>query len=857
MAHDSPGLAVDPRDPGVPRPVIPDSSRPPAFRPRPRFASFLAQLRHAPKAALRWLLLGGTHPDYFRPAVRWLFGRDLIGSVGPIALYTAFGDELDHRDWMHSELLDLRDEPCEEDGFWFDYIADTGDGQLAMYNMASQLLADLYVDAPVAGTAVNRDAGALRLPRGRFLFIGGDTAYHVADAHTLEERMCAPFHWAQRESLKHDPVGAPPRWVLGIPGNHDYYDSLIGFNRLFRAPDNERFPLADYRRRQQASFVACKLPFDYVFLGMDSQSGKLDRRQRELMKQWLEEHGTQRLITATPEPATVFGTVKREATRPYDVLGLTRPFGRRPTTTGFPADDALHLDLAGDVHHYARYADPQHPNYAYVIAGGGGAFVHPTHTSQRDPRTSPERWPPPAAKLYPEPEESRRVITARLLCPWRILTGGSVFWMGGLLALLLYFGVALAPGMHELFVEDVLRHLPDNSHASPENGWQLSQAASSLKQVVTGARATASFARGLLPADVVTLVLVALVLLWARVQSPRWFAAARSRSKDRRRNASARRYLPLSAAAVLTLIAMVVSYVERVTDPSFEPPRPFVATFLLLFYLVPLPLSIVWFVNYLATLPKLAKVRELKRFDSVPQWVALAFGLGSALFGLLNYGINSLTAFAADFGALAALVCLVALPVGLGFSQGQAGRSWQRLGYAALGGIFGLLELMCPLLLAIYGGFWQLLACLAVAVSACYIAHRVYCRWSSPYWLLAIWLAAGSGTLALALGTAELRPVSGASFLLAFLAGGTFACVWFGLYLAVALGFNGHYNEAGGAARADFYRHFVRLKLTADRITGYVIGFDRPALTVASEAPTEARPLAVKLVDVFEIKRRG
>jgi MFS family permease len=53
------------------------------------------------------------------------------------------------------------------------------------------------------------------------------------------------------------------------------------------------------------------------------------------------------------------------------------------------------------------------------------------------------------------------------------------------------------------------------------------------------------------------------------------------------------------------------------------------------------------------------------------------------------------------------------------------------------------------------------------------------------------------------------------------------SCVWFGWYLAVALLFNGHNNEAGGAARLQGYKQFMRIRLRQDDLTAYVIGFDK------------------------------
>ena len=122
--------------------------------------------------------------------------------------------------------------------------------------------------------------------------------------------------------------------------------------------------------------------------------------------------------------------------------------------------------------------------------------------------------------------------------------------------------------------------------------------------------------------------------------------------------------------------------------------------------------------------------------------------------------------------------------------------------------------------------------------------------------MLGAFVIAGAGSIILTLMAAELRPVDGRAFGVAFLAGGSFACIWFGFYLAVALGFGAHNNEAGGAARLDYYRHFIRFKLEPERITGFVIGFDKPAPELeGNTAPKSEQLLQIKLVERFELTR--
>lgn len=62
----------------------------------------------------------------------------------------------------------LYDQFSEEDGVWFDFMADTGDGGNSSYTVA-RLLAQPSIH-------VQNNDSKLTLPRGRLLLIGGDLA---------------------------------------------------------------------------------------------------------------------------------------------------------------------------------------------------------------------------------------------------------------------------------------------------------------------------------------------------------------------------------------------------------------------------------------------------------------------------------------------------------------------------------------------------------------------------------------------------------------------------------------------------------------------------------------------------------
>jgi hypothetical protein len=307
--------------------------------------------------------------------VAWLLGRDLIASLQGTLLYTAFGSKLDPRQWMRAEPIRFK-ATKEEKEFWFDYIADSGDGMKATYSIAYLSLSNLYINELIKEMPSDKNAPevsqemkagfAQPLPRGRFLLVGGDTSYHLSDYATLGSRFYQPFKWAFEDlwaKLKKDGRSAEleslkfRRPIFGIPGNHDYYDQLDGFRRQFLRPtkaepegdyeanmpaeDNTTVPqlmIPGFRRIQDSSYVGLELPFGWWLWGLDTEVGLIDEHQqnffqdikRRLFEEALEEWNNlpeaekekiqppnpddfpQKLIMATCSPTTSFGRFARE-----------------------------------------------------------------------------------------------------------------------------------------------------------------------------------------------------------------------------------------------------------------------------------------------------------------------------------------------------------------------------------------------------------------------------------------------------------------------------------------------------------------------------------------------------------------
>ena len=117
---------------------------------------------------------------------------------------------------------------------WIDFVADTGDDHDLSLAVARMVLSDHTLGGEEAR----------RLPRGDVLVFGGDAAYPVSTGYELERRLLRPWNTVLRERAP-DPSR---RVVLGIPGNHDWYDGLDGFGRLFR-----RSPSRTCRSRRPAT----------------------------------------------------------------------------------------------------------------------------------------------------------------------------------------------------------------------------------------------------------------------------------------------------------------------------------------------------------------------------------------------------------------------------------------------------------------------------------------------------------------------------------------------------------------------------------------------------------------------------
>src|SRR5437660_11962448 len=121
-----------------------------------------------------------TRPSVFERPVAWLLGTQLIGGLKGSLLYGAYASKLAPRDWMTAKEVNFNDESKTE--FWFDYIADAGDGTKAMYSIAYLVMSSLWTkltpnakDLPahdperkVSTLNNGKESFSFLLPRGEF-----------------------------------------------------------------------------------------------------------------------------------------------------------------------------------------------------------------------------------------------------------------------------------------------------------------------------------------------------------------------------------------------------------------------------------------------------------------------------------------------------------------------------------------------------------------------------------------------------------------------------------------------------------------------------------------------------------------
>lgn len=408
----------------------------------------------------------GLPKPVMKKMVGWYDPRQLAKTGVEVAVSTIFGRHSDHRlveamasgddkdrfyDYSSYYLDDGKDRvepdlahPRSE--MWIDYVGDTGDGWNSTYAVA------YYLGEPGGRSFKysDRETGkeyTAQTKRGEVLILGGDEVYPTASREVYEERLLTPYATALRSS----PDACPH--VFALPGNHDWYDSLVSFTRLFTA----RRWFGGWRTRQSRSYFALKLPHNWWLLGTDVQLGSdIDKPQMDYFKSLTTEMEAEfkktgkraRIILCHAEPhwirAAQYGGEGEDPNYSENNLkALERVLGR-----------SVAVFIAGDLHHYRRH-ESEEKETQKITAGGGGAFLHPTHVGllgkSMDNILEVGAWddekkerPLRNFKLegcFPSTKDSRRATWRNLIFPY---LKGNESWSFGLVIAALYLLLTLS-----------------------------------------------------------------------------------------------------------------------------------------------------------------------------------------------------------------------------------------------------------------------------------------------------------------------------------------------------------------------------------------------------------------------------
>ena len=324
-----------------------------------------------------------------RSMVGWYDPRVLAHTAYQVAIANVFGRHSDTRliEALASQPQTEFDYSHAQGDFWLDYAADIGDGWNSTYAIA---------DAIAQPELVLAHAGTHEATKsGRVLIFGGDEVYPYPSRNEYQVRAETPYALAFAGRSKPD--------VFAIPGNHDWYDSLVAFSRTFCRPERG---FAGCATRQTRSYFALKLPANWWLLALDLQLGAdLDEPQVQYFQKVAERMDENaKLIFCVPEPRWILEDAYPRHSSYEEHSGTLfleeKVFRRR-----------ARVFLTGDLHFYKRHENAE--GVQKITAGGGGAFLHPTHA----PDSKVLRNGFVERATYPDEKTSRRLTWRNFLFP--------------------------------------------------------------------------------------------------------------------------------------------------------------------------------------------------------------------------------------------------------------------------------------------------------------------------------------------------------------------------------------------------------------------------------------------------------
>jgi len=396
--------------------------------------------------------------------VRWFDPVELFTTWRSGLRSTSSLERLEAEPFQAPEGPDARFDAEPGADFWFDYVADSGDGFDATAPVAwlvgrerIELPDDRHGDLPTPPKY---------MPRADLLVFGGDEIYPFAFEGGYEAQLELPYAMGFEGTCDDDGPA-----MVAIPGNHDWLGGIEHFQKMFVS--GRRFA-GHWTTPQRNTWWHVKLPQGWWLWGIDTElHNQLIGPQQEYFAAAAEElRPGDRVILCTPVPLWQLRQKYRE-----DYSALRAVFD--PLIVGHGA--TMPLCLSGDSHFFA-HLERLDTDFGedHITAGGGGAFLQPTHNL-------PERIPQEEGNAefrltsrWPLPADSRAIAppTRRLFDPQYAL-----LMVGFALVSLLHMGLTLIRWPDEL-VSDVT--CGDRSFATAA-WWVLTSPWASLGLVVVAA----------------------------------------------------------------------------------------------------------------------------------------------------------------------------------------------------------------------------------------------------------------------------------------------------------------------------------------------------------------------------------
>ncbi len=311
--------------------------------------------------------------SWLRPSVLWRSRNDVLARM--------LGNPTNEvrRLWVEAQRgrgadPDIPIDRADPATFSFLLLADTGEGDQSQYAVVP---------------------GLLEVGRGTaFAVIVGDVVYPTGSVNEYPDKFYRPY---QRY----------PGPIYAVPGNHDWYDGLGGFMRVFC---DARMVPAEVRPRpftrawlRRWLWAAPSVADEPALGGGQALRAEPGQQATQPGPYWFMDTGTIRLVGIdvgiTGELDAEQGAwLRRVSAGPRPKVLLTGvPIYDNDNYEPCPIEDGGTVDdlvrdpacgyvavVGGDTHNYQRYpVRVGGRTIQYVVSGGGGAFMHATHTIPR------------------------------------------------------------------------------------------------------------------------------------------------------------------------------------------------------------------------------------------------------------------------------------------------------------------------------------------------------------------------------------------------------------------------------------------------------------------------------------------